>query len=153
MRIGELFSLQADSVHDTYCIGGLKTEAGRNRIIPIPEQVKSYFDYFKDRAGDAELLITGYDGNRDIHNFRNRDYYGMLDALGIERKSPHSARHTYASRAVQAGMPPEMLQKILGHADYSTTANIYVHTDIDALVQAAKLINDKKEKKSKKPKS
>lgn len=33
-------------------------------------------------------------------------------------------------------MPPEILQKILGHADYSTTANIYVHTDAEELVRA-----------------
>ena len=33
-------------------------------------------------------------------------------------------------------MPPEILQKILGHADYNTTANIYVHADAEELVMA-----------------
>lgn len=33
------------------------------------------------------------------------------------------------------GCPPEMLQKILGHADYSTTANIYTHIDAEDNVQ------------------
>ena len=33
-------------------------------------------------------------------------------------------------------MSPEVLQKILGHADYSTTANVYTHIDIDTLVEA-----------------
>ena len=70
------------------------------------------------------------------NNFRRRDYYPLLDKLGIERKTPHATRHTYASRARQSGMPPEILQKILGHADYSTTANIYVHTDVEELVKA-----------------
>ena len=55
---------------------------------------------------------------------------------GIERKTPHATRHTYASRAVKEGLPPEMLQKILGHADYSTTANIYTHIDAQTLVDA-----------------
>lgn len=63
-------------------------------------------------------------------------YYPLLDKLGIERKTPHATRHTYASRARRAGMPPEILQKILGHADYSTTANIYVHTNAEELVRA-----------------
>ena len=70
------------------------------------------------------------------NNFRKRDYYPLLDKLGIERKTPHATRHTYASWARKAGMPPEILQKILGHADYSTTANIYVHTDVDEIIRA-----------------
>ncbi len=31
------------------------------------------------------LLIEGYEGNRNIRNFRNRDYYQLLDDLGIEK--------------------------------------------------------------------
>ena len=31
---------------------------------------------------------------------------------------------------------PELLQKMLGHADYSTAANIYEHFDIDQLIDA-----------------
>ena len=48
------------------------------------------------------------------------------------------ARHTYASWARKAGIAPETLQRILGHANYSTTANIYVHTSAEELVQAVK---------------
>ena len=58
------------------------------------------------------------------------------NGLGISRKTPHSTRHTYASRARRDGMPPELLQKILGHSDYTTTANIYVHTDVQELINA-----------------
>jgi len=144
MRIGELFDMPAENVYDTYCIGGEKTEAGKNRIIPIPTDVRKHFAYFKSRTGEGERLLDGYSGNSDVKNFRRRDYYELLDELQITRKTPHSTRHTYASKAVKAGMPPELLQKILGHADYSTTANIYVHTDIDALVKAAENLTAQK---------
>lgn len=135
MRIGELFSLQLKDYHETYVVGGEKTAAGRNRIIPIRPEGRGYFSYFAAQA-DGPLLLSGYTGQRVANNFRKRDYYPLLDRLGIERKTPHVTRHTYASRARKAGMPPEILQKILGHADYSTTANIYVHTDVDELVKA-----------------
>lgn len=136
MRIGELFALPLEDYHETYVIGGEKTAAGRNRIIPIRSERRGYFRYFADNA-DGPLLLSGYTGDRVAANFRRRNYYPLLDRLGIERKTPHATRHTYASRARKAGMPPEILQKILGHADYSTTANIYVHTDIEALVKSA----------------
>ena len=135
MRIGELFTLPLEDYHGTYVVGGEKTEAGRNRIIPIRPEGRGYVRYFAKYA-DGPLLLSGYTGQRVPNNFRRRDYYPLLDRLGIDRKTPHATRHTYASRARQSGMPPEILQKILGHADYSTTANIYVHTDVEELVKA-----------------
>ena len=135
MRIGELFALPLADYHGDYVVGGEKTESGRNRIIPIRPEGKQYFAYFAKRA-TGELLLSGYDGQKVPNNFRWRDYYPLLERLGIERKTPHTTRHTYASRAVKEGLPPEMLQKILGHADYSTTANIYTHIDAQTLVNA-----------------
>lgn len=138
MRIGELFSLPLKDYHETYVIGGEKTEAGRNRVIPIRPEGREYFRYFSEHAS-GDLLLSGYIGQRIPNNFRKRDYYPLLDRLGIERKTPHATRHTYASHARRAGMPPEILQKILGHADYNTTANIYVHTDIEELLRAVEI--------------
>lgn len=135
MRIGELFYLPISDYHKTYVIGGEKTEAGRNRVIPIRPEGREYFAYFAEHA-DGDLLLSGYTGDKVPNNFRKRNYYPLLDKLGIARKSPHSTRHTYASRARKEGMQPEILQKILGHANYTTTANIYVHTDIDELLSA-----------------
>lgn len=135
MRIGELFSLRAANVYGSYVIGGEKTEAGRNRIIPIRAEGRGYFAEFKTRATD-ELLISAYTGQKTIPNFRRRDYYPLLDRLEIPRKTPHAARHTFASWAVANGIRPELLQRMLGHADYSTTANIYEHFNIDQLIGA-----------------
>lgn len=135
MRIGELFSLPLEDYHETYVVGGEKTTAGRNRVIPIRPEGRRYFAYFAARS-DGPLLLSGYTGQKVVANFRRRDYYPLLEKMGIERKTPHATRHTYASRARKNGMPPEILQKILGHADYSTTANIYVHTDVEELVKA-----------------
>lgn len=155
MRIGELFRLRTENVHETYVIGGEKTEAGRNRIIPIRSEGRKYFAEFKARA-KGDLLISGYSGQKVIANFRNRDYYPLLKRLGISKKTPHATRHTFASWAVSNNIKPELLQKMLGHADYSTTANIYEHFDIDQLVNAidapvtnALLTNQKSSKKEK----
>ena len=156
MRIGELFGLRTENVHETYVIGGEKTEAGRNRIIPIRSEGRKYFAEFKERA-KGDLLISGYAGQKVIANFRKRDYYPLLERLGISKKTPHATRHTFASWAVANNIKPELLQKMLGHADYSTTANIYEHFDIDQLVNAIDapvtntLLTNQKSAKKKKP--
>lgn len=135
MRIGELFSLRLEDYHETYVIGGSKTEAGRKRVIPIRPEGRKHFEYFAQQAA-GPLLLSGYTGEKRVENYRKRNYYPLMDRLGIDRHTPHATRHTYTSRAVKEGMQPELLQKILGHADYSTTANIYTHIDIDTLVKA-----------------
>ena len=152
MRIGELFSLPVASYHETYVIGGEKTEAGRNRVIPIRNEGKPYFAYFAGKV-TGPLLLSGYEGQHSPENYRKRDYYPLLSRLGIEKKTPHATRHTYATRAVKEGLPPEILQKVLGHADYSTTANIYTHIDPDTIVNAVTntLLTNPESGKKKKP--
>lgn len=136
MRIGELFSLPADAYYGDYVIGGEKTEAGRNRIIPIRKEGIPHFQYFASKASDPKQLISGYQGDKTPENFRKRNYYPLLEDLGIPKKTPHACRHTFASWAVKNGVSPEVLQKVLGHSKYTTTAEIYVHANIEQLVNA-----------------
>lgn len=49
--------------------------------------------------------------------------------LGIKGVTPHTCRHTAATRMAAAGIPPEATKQILGHADIATTLNIYTHPD------------------------
>lgn len=135
MRIGELFYLPLKDYHSNYVVGGEKTEAGKNRVIPIRPEGRRYFEYFAYQA-DGSLLLSGYTGQHVPQNFAKRDFHPLLKRLGIDRKTPHATRHTYASWARKNGMPPEVLQKILGHSNYTTTANIYVHTDAEELIKA-----------------
>jgi len=60
--------------------------------------------------------------------------------LGIRELNPHSCRHTCASLLAKAGADPLAIQRILGHASYSTTADHYTHTDIEYLQKAINLI-------------
>ena len=135
MRIGELMSVKKEDVHlnEGYLVAGSKTEAGRDRTIPISNKLRVFVRRFYDKAPAGGLLIDGYDGNRTVANFRKREYYETLERLGIERKTPHSTRHTFASLASKAGVKPDLLQKVIGHADYATTAGIYIHKDVDEL--------------------
>ena len=64
--------------------------------------------------------------------------YKLCDEAGINRFCMHALRHTYATRAIESGMQPKVLQKLLGHASIKTTMDRYVHVTDETLDQAIK---------------
>lgn len=148
LRIGEFVALKKSDIHleAGYLVGGEKTEAGRNRVVPIPQNIPELSQFLSSWISDAKqdklFMISS-------KQFRNKYFYSSLIEIGIiqatekngriefagEHHTPHSTRHTFASISAAAGVRPENLQKIIGHSDFATTADIYVHQDIDTLKQ------------------
>ena len=135
MRIGELMSIKMDDIHlsEGYVVGGEKTEAGKNRVIPIHNSVKSYWIDFIEHAENGLLFRTAEHNALTPNRYRKHLAKLQMD-LGLPQKSPHSARHTCASLLAKEGVPPVMIQKILGHKSYAITAETYTHIDANKLL-------------------
>lgn len=41
--------------------------------------------------------------------------------------SPHALRHTFATRGMEKGIPPKVMQELLGHTSITMTLDIYSH--------------------------
>ena len=144
-RIGEITSIKHDNVHldiDTpYMIGGIKTEAGKNRIIPIHPDIVGYVEYFYNKNIDKKYLLVNEAGRKlDSDNFRKRDYYPLLVDLEIKPKNPHCTRHTYTSMLHASGAKEENIIKLVGHTDFRTTTENYIHQSVGELYRTVKLL-------------
>ena len=62
--------------------------------------------------------------------------YKLCDEAGIKRFCMHALRHTYATRAIESGMQPKVLQRLLGHSSLQMTMDRYVHVTEDSFVNA-----------------
>ena len=49
------------------------------------------------------------------------------DDINIEKFIPHTFRHTFATRAIENGMNPKVLQQIMGHGTLQMTMDLYCH--------------------------
>ena len=115
--------------------GGLKTDAGRDRVVPVHHKIKPLLEDWIEKGGDT--IICRDDGSpMNANYFRKYKYYPTLEAIGVRKLSPHATRHTFATRLATAGVRAEDIQALAGHEDYSMTANVYIHKDVDALRRA-----------------
>ena len=105
-----------------------KTEAG-SRTIPINERVKRILmDCIQNKT---EGLVFTRKGKLVTTSQVNCQYirvmqkYNIIDDNIPGRVDLHSLRHTYATRCIEGGVQPKVLQKLLGHTDISITLNTY----------------------------
>lgn len=140
LRIGELLRLNKFNVdlQNWIITGGIKTEAGRDRKVPIHPKIKKYIQYWYRQPGVRLVARNGQAISEKY--YRKYLYYPSLDKAGVRRLPPHTTRHTFATLLNKAGVSTKYIQELIGHSDYATTANIYTHPGIMELRAAIEKI-------------
>lgn len=86
------------------------------------------------RSGDGEMVFLPI----ALWEKRQAELELFADMLRREQTKLSGAR-TYATRAIESGMQPKVLQKLLGHASIKTTMDRYVHVTDDSMAEAIRL--------------
>ena len=128
-RITEFLNLTRFSYHEDgdYLQGGIKTTAGKDRIVPVHPKIKPYLVEWLKRGG--ERIICEDDGSPVSYSTYFKRFAQIADAIGAPKATPHWCRHTAASRMRMAGMEELAVKRILGHSDKDITDH-YTHVDI-----------------------
>lgn len=141
-RPGELFEVPLVNCRDDHFIGGSKTEAGMNRVIPIAPIGLAAYTALRRKAIEKRCarLIDAYEGNRSVNNFNKRDLKPLMEELGCPHFTTYNCRHTFVTLCVRAGVPQAKLRQIVGHVDDKTT-DIYTHLQAADLVAAVQKVD------------
>ncbi|MDD2876814.1 MAG: site-specific tyrosine recombinase XerD [Acidiphilium sp.] len=130
MRVSELLALPASALSTDAILLLIKGKGGRERIVPLSAVARDAASALRAaHPKGARFLFPG----RSRGTAMTRQGFALLlkrVALQAEidpaRLSPHVLRHSFASHLLARGADLRSLQKLLGHADISTT-QIYTH--------------------------
>lgn len=150
-RPTEFFNVEIKNIdiEKWFVRGGAKTDAGRNRIVPISPKIQGYVKYFYTKAklkGQKYLIVNSRGNKLDINNFRNRYFYKTLENLGIledendRHLTPYSTRHTFATLCDRANIDDNLLIKMIGHTTKKTTDKFYIHKTEEDMQKAIEAI-------------
>lgn len=140
MRPSELLDIRKFNIYldKGYMVGGLKTKAGKNRIIPINNKIMPYIIKWMDSK--SEFLIHRDSSQMTYSYFNKSIYYKMLELAGVRPLSPHKCRKTGLSMLKKAKVDTTYIKLIAGHATQDVTDNYYINVSAETLVDAVQAI-------------
>ena len=138
VRPSELLLLETATIdlENRTMMGGIKTEAGKDRIIPINKKILPLIA--KRKAEGYDFLISDNGKPLNYNAYYNNYWKPIMSKLNLDHR-PHDCRHTCATLLDDAGANKISIKRILGHAVKSVTEK-YTHKSVEELKKAIDLI-------------
>lgn len=119
--------------------GGTKTEAGKNRVIPIHSRI---LPIVQSRIEQSESgYLFEWHGRRITQTQYRLIWTELMRKLGMKH-TPHETRHTFRSRLDSAGANKVCIDRLMGHKSKGTGERVYTHKTIKELKKNIELITD-----------
>lgn len=136
-RISELLTLKSENVNlkNMTFKGGIKTNAGKNRIVPIHSAI---LPIVKNRLNkDFEYLIN-INGQKISQSSYRANWNSLMNYLNIN-KTPHECRHTFESVLDSKGANRRCIDLMMGHVSKDVGNRVYNHKTLEELKTAIEL--------------
>ena len=104
--------------------------ASSNRTIPMNKKLQKVLKELEKVVNKDFYIISNSEKPIEPRTYRN--YYNkVLSKLGIAKLKFHGLRHSFATRCIENNCDYKTVSVLLGHADVSTTMNLYVHPNME----------------------
>lgn len=153
-RPGEMLEIRKTQVHEhngsLYIVEGKKTDAGRDRIVPVHPKIETIirqqlfipgtdllFPQYMFTMSSKKNPIPLFLGFKEMNDsyFNKFAFRPLADRIGIPKhKVPYSARHTFSDKLKNASGTDKVKAALMGHTDYQFTQKKYQSTNLDELM-------------------
>lgn len=137
-RITELLQMKLEDVNleEGTFFGGIKTKAGKNRIVPIHSLIMSMV---QRRIEHNKEYFIEFNGKKMTGTTYRQKFAYIVGHLGMD-KTPHETRHTLESLLDSAGANKKCIDLIMGHKSKDVGNRVYNHKTIQELKDAIELV-------------
>lgn len=140
-ELGEILISNVDLTQNIIS-GGLKTDAGRERIVPIHSKVKTIIE---NRYNEAIKYNSPYlfnyfgiskkQGSKMSYMRYRQKFENIIKTLGLNPDhKPHDCRKQFITEAKKYNMDEYALKRIVGHEINDLTEKVYTDRSIDWLL-------------------
>lgn len=127
--IERIYVLEGEKRHTEVVINTPKT-ANSCREIPLSKETLALIRPLLKVVNRDYFIITNEPTPTEPRTYRS--YYKRLMAqLDIPKLKFHGLRHSFATRCIESGCDYKTVSVILGHANISTTLDLYVHPNME----------------------
>ena len=140
LRVNELLTLENTKINIEcrYIRAGSKTEAGKDRLIPISYKILPLITRYIKL--NNKYLFQTKAGNFLMYNNYRQNFKKIIKKIGLQEHTIHDTRHTFATLLSNVDANKTSIKNIIGHSDYGITEKIYTHKDIEELKKAIDLL-------------
>lgn len=138
-RLSELLDMRASQVDLSALTfqGGVKTAAGKNRIVPIHPRILPIVQKWLAQGSQYLVLIDG----AKIRPASFYPYwYRVMKSIGATDKTPHSARHTFETLLDNAQANRKCIDLLMGHQSKDIGNRVYNHKTLYQLRETILLL-------------
>jgi integrase len=137
LRIGELLAMKGDTIYldKGYMIGGNKTEAGKDRVIPLHNKI---IPLIEQNLQNNYLVYSSRGGAFTYSGIKPR-FKKLMSDLKMNHRI-HDTRKTAVSIMHSSGIPIETVRIIVGHSAKGVTEAVYLYKEPQELVDAINTI-------------
>lgn len=125
-----IYMLSPEGVRYTEIIESSPKTSNSMREIPLSRELKSTLKPLTKLLNEEYYVLTNEAKPTEPRTYRIY-YRNLMQELDMPRLKFHGLRHSFATRCIESGCDYKTVSVLLGHANISTTLNLYVHPNLD----------------------
>lgn len=127
--IERIYVVEGEQRHTQLVVGTPKTK-NSCREIPMNRELLAMVKPLKKVVNADFYVLTNDEKPTEPRTYRNY-YHRLMRRMGMPRLKYHGLRHSFATRCIESNCDYKTVSALLGHANITTTLNLYVHPNME----------------------
>lgn len=127
--IERIYVIDGEQKHTELVVNTPKTK-NSCREIPMNRELQAMVKPLRKIVNENYYVLTNEEKPTEPRTYRNY-YHRLMKRLNMPKLKYHGLRHSFATRCIESNCDYKTVSVLLGHANITTTLNLYVHPNME----------------------